>query len=510
MASKGLNNRDLPQLLNTDFAQVIDNYIIVGDGQLQKRAGLELIFSVAGTNPVTMLEQGTSDIIVFAYSTTVAAYTISTDTVATIKNDFSANDRFEGARYGDYFFVANGVDRVWRFDLTNLGAAAVELAETPTASRVVSAIGARLFVGAGTNVHYSSIDDGTDPPFENFTPVDTLADGPGRVDNRIGGTVRAIEPFEQDIVVFQDEGKFAFFINQIDSAGTLSRVDVFKMSRFDFGGARGAQMTSQGLLYVNEAGLWQLVSIGSINLPLSDQEGLTSVLLGNTFFNDVTLAEADIIEDRKRKLILLSVAKNSDTNNIVLAWHYEQKKAFTKFTGWNINRFMHIDATLYGGSATNTRVYQLFEGFNDDGLDIGTDYQQEIRVGNLETRQVLKKFYIQGLLSPSSDLTIRFNIFNVDGEPVQDKRRYQWTTQYNLNGFDGWGSATWGGSSWGGDVDFANLVESFDGADIFLRNFQRLSVRITAGDQLPHVINWFSVEADVKAQIRRRQLVDIT
>ena len=510
LANKGLNKKDLPQLLDTDFAQIIKNYIIVGDGQLQKRKGIERVFAVAGTEPVTMLEQGTSDIIVFAYATTVAVYTISTDTITNIKTDFSANDRFEGARYGDYFYMANGADKTWYFDLTNLAAGATEIAETPAGSRVVRAIGARLFVGEGSSVHYSSIDDGSDPPFTNFTAVDTIADGPGRIDNRMGGTVRAIEPLGQDIVVFQDEGKFAFFINQIDSAGTLSRVDVFKMSRFDFGGARGAQMTSQGLLYFNRAGLWQLVSIGDMNLPFSDQEGLTSVFLGNTFFDDVTLDEADIIEDRKRKIVLVTAAKNSDTNNLVLAWHYDQNKAFTQFVGWSINRFTSIGDILYGGNSTNTRVYELFKGFNDDTLSIGTDYQQELRVGNLETRQFLRKFYIQGFLSPSTELTVRFNIFDVTGKPVVDKKRYTWSAQYNLNGFDGWGTAGWGGSAWGGDVDFNQLVESFDGIDPFIRNLQRLSVRITGGDVLPHVINWFSAETEVKAKIRRRKLVELT
>jgi len=359
-------------------------------------------------------------------------------------------------------------------------------------------------------VHYSSIDDGTNPPFSNWTPIDTLADGPGRVDNKIGGTVRDIEPFEQDIVVCQDEGKFAFFINQIDSAGVLSRVDVFKMSRFDFGGARGAKMTSQGLLYFNEAGLWQLVSIGTLNLPVSDQEGLTSVLLGNTFFNDVTLGEADIIEDRKNKLVLITAQKNSDTNNLVLAWHYEQNKAFTQFVGWNINRFMKIGETLYGASSTNTRVYELFKGFNDDTLNIGTTYRQEIRQGNLETRQILEQFYIQGFLSSSTELTITFDIYDVDGIPRDNKKRYTWSAQYNLNALDGFGSAAWGSSAWGGDVDFANLIESFDGIRPFIRNFQRVIVEITGGDKLGHILNWFSATSKVKRNIRRRKLTLLT
>jgi hypothetical protein len=247
-----------------------------------------------------------------------------------------------------------------------------------------------------------------------------------------------------------------------------------------------------------------------MNLPFSDQEGLTSVFLGNTFFDDVTLDEADIIEDRKRKIVLVTAAKNSDTNNLVLAWHYDQNKAFTQFVGWSINRFTSIGDILYGGNSTNTRVYELFKGFNDDTLSIGTDYQQELRVGNLETRQFLRKFYIQGFLSPSTELTVRFNIFDVTGKPVVDKKRYTWSAQYNLNGFDGWGTAGWGGSAWGGDVDFNQLVESFDGIDPFIRNLQRLSVRITGGDVLPHVINWFSAETEVKAKIRRRKLVELT
>ena len=107
MGVKGENRRDLPQLLNPEFAQVIKNYLITADGRLEKRGGLLKIFEVAGTNPVTMLEKWTDNIYIFGYATTVAYYDKSTDTVTNIKTNFSANSGFFGARYGDFFLVSN-------------------------------------------------------------------------------------------------------------------------------------------------------------------------------------------------------------------------------------------------------------------------------------------------------------------------------------------------------------------------------------------------------------------
>jgi len=502
MGSKGENIRDLPQLLNPEFAQVIKNYLVTAEGRLEKRGGLSKIFEVAGTDPVTMLEKWTDDIYIFGYATTVSAYTKSTDTITPIKTDFTANLGFFGARYGSYFFVSNGINGIWRIDDTLTEAHVVA---SPAVATYLRVVGNRLYCAVNDSIYYSEVDDGSDPPFDGWT-VDTTATGAGIVSYRNGQTVRSIHAFGPDIFALADDGKWAFRIDQIDSSGTISKVDITTMYRVDSGGSRASESTTEGIFYVNESGLWQLVQIGSMDLPQSDQEANVSILLGAEFFDGLDLSNADMVYDARRRIILITCAKDSSTNNYVIAYNVDHK-SFVEFSGWTINRFMSDDGVVYGGSSTSTKVYELFQGFDDDGQLIGTEFRQELKLGDLFTRQFLKGCYVQGYLSPSTEISVRFDIYDVTGKPVNDKLRFLWTAQRSKLGEDGWGTAAWGTSGWGGDIDYSNLVESFDGCRPFIRNFQRVILHITCSDKLPHAVNWVSLESQVKAPIRRRKMI---
>ena len=505
MAKKGVDNRDLPQLLNAQFAQKMVNYLITSDGRLDKRKGITKILEVAGANPITLFKKFDSDTFIFGYATTIARYTVSTDAVTTIKANFSANSGFDGVKYGANFFVCNGVDKIWRITAAY---AISEIAASPICS-VLTAIGNRLYAGRissdVTAVKYSMVDDGTATPFGTWTES-TAATSGGTVYYRNAGSVNAIVPFGQNVVIFSERGKNAFYIDTVDSAGTLTKIERFIDAKEDFGGARGAISTTQGTFFFNEAGLWQLTGLGQTNVPFSTQEGLVSELLGDQYFSDVDLTQADITYDAKKRNILVTFAKNSDTNNSVLVYNLDQK-SFSTITGWTINRFYNDDQTIYGASSIATVVYKLFSGVSDDGLNIGTEYLQELNVGQLDTKKFLKGLYIQGFLSSSSSILIKFDIFDIEGKPVTDKLKFTWTPQYSLSGFDGYSSAQYNASSYGGDLDSAQLIESFDGCRPFIRNFQRVRVHITSGDKLDHQINWLSLEVEEKAPIRRRKLV---
>ena len=501
----GVDKRDLPQLLDPKFAQSIVNYWIYSDGQLIKRKGVEELFTVAGVTGFTMLEKATDDLLMIGYGTTVAAYTISTDTVTNIKTDFSANSGFEGQKYGNYFFIANGVDLVWRIDLTTL--AITEVTGSPTA-KGVKAINSRLFAWTGSTVYYSAIDDGTNPPFTNWT-LSTNADGPGEVYYRNAGDVNSVIEVDNNILVFAEDGKYAFYINTIDSAGTLKKIDVFQMSRLDAGGARGAINTDDGIFYANEAGLWQLVALGQSDIPLSDQEFNTSLLLGQKYFDDLNLDSSAIIYDRRRRYIYLTCRKNSSTNNFILAYNLDFK-AYTEFRGLNISRFTKIGESLYGASSTGTKIFTCFEGYSDDGFNISTEYEQELQLGQLYTRQDLLGLYSQGSLSSGTTLTIDFDIYDIDGQLVKNKSGWTWTSDYSLGiKYVGWGESAWGGA-WGNDIDLSSLTPSFSGCRPFIRNFQRVILKISGADQSPHVLHWISLEAAIKRKIRRRNLTKIT
>ena len=505
MAQKGINLRDLAQLMGVEFALSIINYIPTSEGHLIKREGYEKIMEVAGDKPVTMLEKATNDIYVFGYETTIAIYEESTDTITNIKTDFSANSGFNGVRYGDYFVITNGADKMWRIDMSTLIIS--EIGATQAGLVGVVAIGARLFAWKEHTVYYSAIDDGTNPPFNNWT-IGTDADEPGVVNYRRGGNVQSVISFGDRILVLQEFGKFAFFINTLEAAGVLSRVDVFQMSRLDLGGSRGAVNTPKGVFYLNEGGLSQLVGLGQPDLPMSDQEMDTTVLLGSKFFEDVSLDNVDLVYDSKRKLVLVTMAKGSSTNNRILVYNIDTG-AVSFIKGWNISRFMNVDGVLYGGSAINTSIHKLFTGFSDNDLDIETEFYQEIKLDTLDMVNSLDYFAIQGLLSDNSVVNIALDIYNKEGVFIKDKCRLEWKAQHSSNASDEYGSAEYGVSVYGGDLDLTQLVDSFNSYKAWIRSFMRLRVRISSNDKLPHSISWFSVSTTPIRQTRFRHLTKI-
>lgn len=573
MAQKGINKRDLPQLLTPEFALEIKNYIIDADGGLEKRGGLDELFDASANYGMLMLEKWTDDIYLFGYNTTLAAYRISTDTITDIKTDF-VNSDMTGARYGDYFFIGSSGDKVGRVTFTldydgqtgnfatglivtggTSGATAVILEDddsgangtltlgnisgtfedneaitdsatgaavvdgvldfTYTAitnapkAKIVRVVDTRLYAGNletdSSAVKYSEVDDGTNPPFTTWN-VGTAATDGGLINYRNAGAVNEILNLGNNIVVFCDEGKWAFQINIFDSAGTISKRDDTVMYRVDAGGTAAIQ-TDEGIFYVNAEGVWQLVQLGQGNVKSSDREELVSTLLGNKFFDDVTLSQASLVKDDKTNTLLIAVAQDSNINNLVLAYNTKMG-AFSRFTGWNVTRFMNDDGAIYAGGSNTAKVWKIFEGNDDDGADIYYEFEQELNVGALWTRKELLGQYIQGELSPSTAPVIKFSIFDRTGTFIDDKLELQWNYGTSDLLAKGYGESSWG-DPFGGDIDTVGTVENFAGSRERIKNFQRIRINISGHDQASHVINWFSVQTREKAPIRRRNLTKV-
>lgn len=573
LASKGVNLRDLPQLIKPDYAQRIENYFVRSEGRLVMRKGQTEFFSVAGTVGANLNASWTNDEWVFGYGTTVAIYNRSTGLVTNVKTDFVTSDPFSGERYGDYFLVCNGGNRVGRISKTlnfdaqtanftvnemitggTSGAMAVileqsdagatgtltlgsivgvfqdneiitgssggsatvngalgytfaEIAGAPKA-KVLKVIGARLFAGnlEGNpgGVAYSDYDTGTNPPFNDWT-VGILADDPGLVSYKNIGGVNSIVEFGQFVVVFGDFGKFAFYINVIDSAGSLTKVDVFQLSRLDQGGATGAINTARGLFYLNESGLRQLLNLGNQALPLSDSEFNATLLLGPEYFVNVDQSSADITFDERQNLVFVTYANDSAVNNEILAYDPDAG-TITFVTGWNINRFYNNNGEIYGSDSTEPTIYKLFEGYTDDGAPIGTYFQQELDIGGLETIKDALTMWCQGKLSRSSSITLSFDKYDKTGVLDQNVAQYTWNLENGRSLGVGYDEFGYDEASYDGDLDLLGLFDSFEGINLRLRNIQRLVLKISCSDKVPHQINWVKIQSRVKRTARRRGL----
>lgn len=513
MGPSGMNRRDAAQFLNVSQAQLIQNYLIEGVSRLRKRKGLFPITTIAGGKRISMLESYTDDICIVGYGNTVSAYEFSTQTLTVIATG-GADTTYEGARYGEYFFIADGINKIRRATLSGGLWSIATITDAPIAT-TLAVIGTRLAantVSDPTVLLYSAVDDGSNPPFTNWT-VGTDGDDAGKIANRQTGAIQAIRYLGNNIVVLAEKGKWAFMIDVIDSGGTLKKVDTSVMSRVDFGGSRAAEVTNQGLVYANEKGLWQVASLGQSNVPFSVQETNLTLQLGETYFADIDVSNADLYFDAEKNTVFLTCAKDSNVNNLVIGYNFTFQAIFL-FTGWTVSRFMVVDTKVYGASDTNaTKVWECLRGNSDDGASISTIYRQELADG-LETRQMLNGFYVQGSLSPSSDITICFDIYNRDGEYEADKLCYHWTTDGIVGGEeDGWGEVGFGEVGWsdgGSGEDTSGMVNSFDGASGKIRNYQRLILRLKETSELPHILTWVKVLFRTKIRIRRRHLSLVT
>jgi hypothetical protein len=508
MPRAGVNKEDNPQMMSLEYAIDIINYVPYRYG-LEKRKGIREIFARAGAVPITLLEEFTAGVWIVGYGTKIEAYNTTTSTWTTIKSDFSVNAGFDGERYGEYFFVCNGVEKIW---VITSALAISEVAASPICGGL-KVIGPRLYAfnlsDDDTAVQYSEVDDGSNPPFTAWT-MTTAADTGGKVRYRNAGTVRSVVQVGQVTAVLSDKGFYAFYISILDSAGTLKKVEVMQNYTEDYGGARGAIETPQGVFYANEAGLWQMVGVGAVNEPMSRQQMLTSKLLGSQYFKGISQTSLDIAYDINQNCIFVTCAKDSAFNNLVIGLQLDTKALFT-FRNWNINRFAKSGDTLYGASSVKTSVYELFTGYADEDLAIGTEYYQEVPLSTLFYKHALNGLYAGGFLSQNTKNKIAFDIYDVTGKFIPDRVQYDWTVNDNGSlAVDEWGTMAFGDGAFGGGVDKAGLIESFGGGSPRINNLQRLRIKVTGSDKMRHILSWISVKTTQKGAIQRRNFSQIT
>jgi len=391
-----------------------------------------------------------------------------------------------------------------------------EINEAPKA-KVLRIINGRLYAGNtdtdSTEVRFSAVDDGTNPPFMDWTNASGAAD-PGKINYRNAGEVKGIASLGSQIVVLSEDGKFGFRIETVDVGGTLIQDNPTDFQRIDFGSERGVAVTPKGVFYANEAGIWQMTSGGQTNIPYSDSEGEISMVYSEDDIDDISFTNSDIIYDIKNDCVYVACAKNSSVNNIIKVYHLESK-AWTTFTGMSISRFANKGSTIYGGDSSIAKLYELFKGKDDDGNTIDTKFYQEVSVGALWTVKELTQLYVSGRLSPASSIDITFDIFDEKGQ-FKEKKVFNsdtdtltWTSTGIISSGIGGVGTTWG-SSYGGSSTATDVSDSFSGGAVHIANFQRIRIKFKSGDKSDHTLNWFSMETREKQAISRRNLITKT
>lgn len=575
MAKRGENFRDLAQLLSTENALNIENYLLSSEGGLKMRKGRSRLFEKVGTNGMKTLGEWTENLMILGWGQKVGVGNINTGVITEVKTDFIMADKFDGERYGDYFFVATPGDKIGRLSFTlafdnqttnfvvgevvtggTSGATAIilqqvdagatgtltlgniqgtfednetlstvsggdglvngtlaftytEVANAPKATKI-AAVGPRLFAVLAndeTAIQYCDIDTGSNPPFNTWNNSSAATEG-GKIYFRNPGKINKMLGFSNIIFVFANKGVWAFHLEVIDVGGTLEKIEATDLYRVETGGGKQAIITDTGIYYVNKRGMFQLVGIGQQDIPFSKQESFTSIPLGNSYFDDINLDNADMVEYKRENTILITVRADSQKNNFIICFN-TVLQGFSRITNWPILSFLNIDGEIYGGSSNENRVFRLFDGWTDDGAKIWTDFEQEVSTGQLWTLKDLESEYIQGRLSVNSEILWRFSIYNRKGVFSKDVLKLKWGATVSGGESQEYGKSVYG-SVYGVDESFADTAENFDGFRGKIRNYQRLRVRFTAQNDSPHQINWFSLNTREKGGARKRQLTKIS
>lgn len=503
----GKNGRTFSALMVPAQALSIINYLPDAEGKMFSRKGLTKLFEIAGTNGVDFFIRFTSDTFIYAYGTTVGHYNETTGVTTTIKSDFSANDGFVGVRYGEYFFVVNGVEKMWMIDNTF---AISEVAASPVMT-TISPIGNRMagvLASDTTQIIYSAADDGTNPPFDDWTIGTDPADA-GQVGYRNAGQVYQVLFLGNIVIALAEFGKWGFTIDITELGGTPQKLDQTIFSNQDLGGFSGL-ITEKGLFYVNEAAIMLLVSVGQDNIPYSKQEFNQSYVLGADQFDDISFLGASLAYDDKNERLFISCrSSGSSVNNRVIVYN-TQTKAYSEFTNWNISFFYtDFDGIMYGCSSVKNVVYKCLDGYTDDGLAIGTEYYQELTgIGDYNTAKDLLKFMVQADIPQGLELRFSFDIWNYYNVFQENVKSFYMGLTNPPEQADGYGEISYGGGGYGGNPSFSGADQGdYDTSTLFIRNFQRIFVRVTASGQQGHTMNMFMADIYEKRPIRIRNIV---
>ncbi len=377
---------------------------------------------------------------------------------------------------------------------------------------VIALVNSRLMIGRlqedETALAYSQLDTGTNPPFTGWGTGNGINAG-GRWYYKAAGKVNAITSYGNGVVVYHENGYTAFTIDSIDLGGTLSKVDNFLDAKIDEGGERGVINTEKGILSASEKGIAQLLSVGQKDVPFSQQKVEVTNDLSDAFFADVSFENTDIIYDNYQELVFITCARNSAVNNLLIGYSFKVEALF-EITGWGISRFVFDNGVLYGADVENAKLYRLFDGYDDDGVAISSQFVQEFNPGALTAKNNLYKMYFQGLLSDASEIQIDLDIYKRTGEFVPSYQTWLWqaTTLGSYGSGAGYNRAY--NSPYGGSNTEAGLTNSFEGLNSRIHNFQRLIVKLTCTDLLPHTINYITAETKNVANIRTRNITKLT
>ncbi len=332
-----------------------------------------------------------------------------------------------------------------------------------------------------TSTHVASdVDDGSNPPFATWN--DSTVQNQGySIMNRGLGTLNTIASDGERVVLGYANGRTIFTLasTQSDTPAKLIQF-IDKKGRESM--ERNAVETSIGIVFAHSSGIRVLP-------PRKKDSILLSKDFEDSYFDKFSWTNVDIIEDTRRNLILITAANDSTDNNIVLVYDIA-KKHWTTFS-WDLDRFADNAGKIYGVSSIDGHLFELFQGYDDNNIDIPYEYQQEIQLPALNGIYNLQNFAIQAIIGEGLVQDIRIDIHDREGVYQKGVAEYTITGTTPLNVLKAIGSLGLGGAIGASSKSATTATKIYQNPDMAVINFTRLIINIQGTNKLPIKYNFF-------------------
>jgi hypothetical protein len=275
----------------------------------------------------------------------------------------------------------------------------------------------------------------------DFTKSGTRAAGEGFIIRQDAGgdAIKVVIPFDGSYFSLKKNSCYQFTLDTTDTAPTneLIRTDIGVPS------LRSAVGTGQGIFFINTANPTE-PQINILRRNLNGDNFDTAPLMGHFKWSDFTYD--DVALETWDKYLLIGCAYDSDENNRLLL--ADIASGAVDVTYYGARCFTKNGGYLYAGDPVSLTTYELFTGFDDNGIQITNEW---VSKGELLTDGVLKKtkkYRFSGMIDPSQSIAVYISL---DNEPFRkigsirgDGDYVDYTSSYAI-GTSSIGSATLGG-----------------------------------------------------------------
>lgn len=331
----------------------------------------------------------------------------------------------------------------------------------------------------------SRVDQLTGVPWANAADWDTTTTNPGDAaevtfDN--GGTVVAFGENSSQLVPLLDQGSLGFRFGQIDVSGTgLQNEITIDYQNTDLGATRGVTVIAEGIIFVNNFGVWLKRPSGRTDERFAMFDEKLSESLGGDFWKDYDTSDSDVVFDHKRDLIIVTARDDSNKNNVQLV--YSIKDKLEGWFKWDklIKRFFEKDDEIYYTSSLSTAIFKLDYGRGDEAGDkISTELSFEPSINSPAGLAALQMFIFGGKFVEGEQIDVEMDTFDYRWRLSKNEVEYTVTAGADNAPKDGMSVSGGMDAITGneGDDDDGELNQNLFPVLRTTQDFQRIQVRI--------------------------------